>query len=119
MNMQTIVKAVFTISSISLLAACQVTGEKNNLYQSALGNFGSKVEHIPLVATDNSFDIIVPNSGINSRRFIRGLVGTRDIVGFSDINNSFNHFYTSSYRQLYDTRSKLKLCHAIQAQHRD
>ncbi|TCM69250.1 hypothetical protein EC844_103197 [Acinetobacter calcoaceticus] len=98
---------------IILLTACQVTGEQTGIYQKVLGNVGVSVKNIPLVASDNTFHIYIPKSEFNERSALKGLIGSRDFKGNRDESWNIDHVYSSSYRQLFETRGKLNLCHTI------
>ena len=50
-----------------VIAGCQVTGEKNNLYQRALGGVGPKIKTLPLVSSENEWQIKVPISIYNAQ----------------------------------------------------
>ncbi len=95
------------------LSGCQVTGEQTNLYQKVLSNVGTSVKTLPLVASENIFSIYIPKSEFNERSPLKGLVGTHAVLGARDQDWNLDHYYFSTYRQLFDTRGKLNLCHVM------
>lgn len=97
-----------------VIAGCQVTGEKNNLYQRALGGVGPKIKTLPLVSSENEWQIKVPISIYNAQKPLKGLVGINNIAdSFTDFNLNVDHYFYSTLRPLSESTAKLNFCHAM------